>query len=108
MIAEVLSVKPHPKADRLKVVDVDWGTDMSVVVTNAANVEEGMKVVFAVRPPPQQQQRGGGARRGGGEEAGTSECAGQPRAGGSVDGVPCWRHAARACARGARTSVAKG
>lgn len=44
----MLSVKPHPKADRLKVVDVDWGTDMSVVVTNAANVEEGMKVVFAV------------------------------------------------------------
>ncbi|GIL53237.1 hypothetical protein Vafri_8897 [Volvox africanus] len=47
VVAEVLSVQPHPKADRLKVVDVDWGKDMSVVVTNAANVEEGMKVVFA-------------------------------------------------------------
>ncbi len=51
----MLGVQAHPKADRLKVVDVDWGKDMSVVITNAANVEEGMKVVFAVscaRWPP--------------------------------------------------------
>jgi tRNA-binding EMAP/Myf-like protein len=48
LIAEILSVKPHPKADRLKVVDVDFGDNMAVVVTNAMNVEEGMKVVYAV------------------------------------------------------------
>ncbi len=49
MVAEVLSVDPHPKADRLRVVSLDAGGSARVrVVTNAPNVEEGMKVVFAV------------------------------------------------------------
>jgi phenylalanyl-tRNA synthetase beta chain len=48
-IAEVVSVAPHPKADRLQVCQVDAGGMAAVkVVTNAQNVEEGMKVVFAV------------------------------------------------------------
>lgn len=50
VVAEVMSVAPHPKADRLRVCQVDAGGAATVkVVTNAANVEEGMKVVFAVR-----------------------------------------------------------
>ena len=49
MVAEVLSVAPHPKADRLRVCQVDAGaTGMVKVVTNAAEVEEGMLVVLAV------------------------------------------------------------
>lgn len=48
MVAEVISVKPHPKADRLSVCSVDYGHDVAQVVTNAANVAEGMKVIFAV------------------------------------------------------------
>ena len=50
VVAEVMSVAPHPKADRLRVCQVDAGGAATVkVVTNAVNVEEGMKVVFAVR-----------------------------------------------------------
>ena len=49
VVAEVLSVDPHPKADRLRVCTLDAGGSSPVkVVTNAPNVEEGMKVVFAV------------------------------------------------------------
>ena len=52
-VAEVLSVSPHPKADRLRVCQVDaGGVGTAKVVTNAANVEEGMKVVFAVSEAP--------------------------------------------------------
>lgn len=49
VVAEVISVKAHPKADRLRVCSVDYGHDVAQVVTNAANVAEGMKVIFAVR-----------------------------------------------------------
>lgn len=31
VVAEVLGVQPHPKADRLRVVDVDFGQDMAQV-----------------------------------------------------------------------------
>lgn len=49
VVAEILSVDPHPKADRLRVVTLDAGGSGTVkVVTNAPNVEEGMKVVLAV------------------------------------------------------------
>lgn len=48
VVAEVISVKAHPKADRLCVCSVDYGHDVAQVVTNAANVAEGMKVIFAV------------------------------------------------------------
>ncbi|KAL3150312.1 hypothetical protein ABBQ32_000160 [Trebouxia sp. C0010 RCD-2024] len=47
VVAEVISVKAHPKADRLRVCSVDYGHDVAQVVTNAANIAEGMKVVFA-------------------------------------------------------------
>ena len=76
VVAEVLSVAPHPKADRLRVCQVDAGGAASLkVVTNAASVEEGMKVVFAVsagwlgsagwqalRSAAQQGQHGGSLR----------------------------------------------
>ena len=48
VVAEVISVKAHPKADRLRVCSVDYGHDVAQVVSNAANVAEGMKVIFAV------------------------------------------------------------
>lgn len=51
VVAEVISVKAHPKADRLRVCSVDCGHDVAQVVTNAANVTEGMKVIFAVCQP---------------------------------------------------------
>lgn len=70
-------MKPHPKGDRLRVVDVDWGSDMSVVVTNALNVEEGMKVIFAVRGELADRWAGSGGDAGAGEETrlNVAECA---------------------------------
>ena len=48
MVAEVFSVNAHPKSDRLRVCSVDYGHDVAQVVTNAAEVTAGMKVIFAV------------------------------------------------------------
>ena len=48
MVAEVFSVNAHPKSDRLRVCSVDYGHDVAQVVTNAAEVAAGMKVIFAV------------------------------------------------------------
>jgi translation initiation factor 5B len=48
VIAEVMSVSPHPKADRLRVCQIDAGSMGTVpVVTNAVEVVEGMLVVLA-------------------------------------------------------------
>ncbi|KAK9830542.1 hypothetical protein WJX72_012372 [[Myrmecia] bisecta] len=47
VVAEVVSVQQHPNADKLKVCMVDSRTGSFKVVTNALNVSEGMKVVFA-------------------------------------------------------------
>lgn len=45
VIAEILSVSPHPKADRLRVCQVNIGQpDPIVIVTNAASVQPGLKV----------------------------------------------------------------
>ena len=49
VVAEVVSVSAHPKSDRLRVCSVDYGHDVAQVVTNAAEVAAGMKVIFAVR-----------------------------------------------------------
>lgn len=48
VVAEVFSVNAHPKSDRLRVCSVDYGHDVAQVVTNAAEVAAGMKVIFAV------------------------------------------------------------
>ena len=48
VVAEVFSVNAHPKSDRLRVCSVDYGHDVAQVVTDAAEVAAGMKVIFAV------------------------------------------------------------
>ena len=48
VVAEVLSVEPHPKADRLRVCQIDAGSKGTIsVVTNAVEVAEGMLVILA-------------------------------------------------------------
>jgi translation initiation factor 5B len=49
VVAEVLRVSPHPKADRLRVCLVDAGTLLGqiTVVTNATEVKEGQVVILA-------------------------------------------------------------
>ncbi len=47
LIGHVLSAEPHPNADRLKVCEVDIGSERVAVVCGAPNVRAGMKGVFA-------------------------------------------------------------
>ncbi|MBE53070.1 MAG: phenylalanine--tRNA ligase subunit beta, partial [Pelagibacterales bacterium] len=47
LIAQVLEVKNHPNADRLKICKVDLGNKKYDVVCGASNVIENQKVVFA-------------------------------------------------------------
>ena len=47
IIAEVLEIKNHPNADRLKICRVDIGEKIYEVVCGATNLENNMKVVFA-------------------------------------------------------------
>ena len=47
VVGEVVEVRPHPNADRLKLCRVDNGKDLVSVVCGAPNVAEGMKVPFA-------------------------------------------------------------
>lgn len=42
VVARVLDVRPHPNADRLRLVDIDDGTNQSTVVCGAPNVVKGM------------------------------------------------------------------
>ena len=46
-VARVLSVEPHPNADRLRLVTVDAGSGLQQVVCGAPNVASGQKVAFA-------------------------------------------------------------
>ena len=46
-VARVLSVEPHPNADRLRLVIVDAGSGTQQVVCGAPNVAAGQKVAFA-------------------------------------------------------------
>ncbi len=46
-VGHVLEVKPHPNADRLRLVTVDLGTEQRVVVCGAPNVAEGQRIAFA-------------------------------------------------------------
>lgn len=45
----IVSVVPHPSADNLRICQVEVGEDVIRVVTNAADVEEGLTVAVAVR-----------------------------------------------------------
>ena len=48
VVAEVLSCEKHPDADKLNLCQVDDGTGQPVqVICGAANVKQGLKVVFA-------------------------------------------------------------
>lgn len=47
VVGQVVSVAPHPNADRLKLVTVDLGVEQSKVVCGAPNVRVGDKVPFA-------------------------------------------------------------
>lgn len=49
IVAEVLSTKPHPDADKLTLCDVNAGTDQILkVVCGARNVRPGLKVALAM------------------------------------------------------------
>src|SRR5690554_6655285 len=48
IVGEVLSVEPHPDADKLRVCQVAGGDETVQVVCGAPNVREGLKVPFAV------------------------------------------------------------
>ena len=48
VVGEVLSVAPHPDADKLRVCQVSDGRSEVQVVCGAPNVREGLKVPFAV------------------------------------------------------------
>jgi phenylalanyl-tRNA synthetase beta chain len=47
VVADVLSVEPHPDADKLKITRVTDGTNEYRVVCGASNVRVGMRVPFA-------------------------------------------------------------
>jgi len=47
VVGEIITVEPHPNADRLKLVTVDLGVEHSKVVCGAPNVRVGDKVPFA-------------------------------------------------------------
>ncbi len=48
VVGEVVSVEPHPDADKLRVCQVSDGSSEAQVVCGAPNVRKGMKVPFAV------------------------------------------------------------
>ena len=46
-IAEVLAVRPHPNADRLRLADVRSRRDRATLVCGAPNLQAGMKTIWA-------------------------------------------------------------
>ncbi len=47
VIGEILSIEPHPDADKLRVCQVSNGSDTIAVVCGAQNARKGLKVAFA-------------------------------------------------------------
>ncbi len=47
VVGEVLEVKPHPRADRLRLVTVNDGTAQHEVICGAPNVAGGQKIAYA-------------------------------------------------------------
>ncbi|HQZ14992.1 MAG TPA: phenylalanine--tRNA ligase subunit beta, partial [Acidimicrobiia bacterium] len=47
IIAKVLETHPHPDADKLKLVDIDTGTEQKQIVCGAPNVRAGLTVPYA-------------------------------------------------------------
>lgn len=47
IIAKVLDTHPHPDADKLKLVDINTGTETKTIVCGAPNVRAGLTVAYA-------------------------------------------------------------
>jgi len=47
VVGQIVSINPHPNADRLKLPTVDLGTEQLTVVCGASNLKVGNKVAFA-------------------------------------------------------------
>jgi phenylalanyl-tRNA synthetase beta chain len=47
VVGQITAVNPHPNADRLTLVTIDFGTGQETVVCGAPNVRAGAKVAFA-------------------------------------------------------------
>ncbi len=47
LVGEIVAIKPHPNADRLRLVTVTLSTEQPTVVCGAPNLELGNKVAFA-------------------------------------------------------------
>jgi phenylalanyl-tRNA synthetase beta chain len=47
VVAEIKSIRPHPEADKLNLVTVDFGQSPKEVVCGAGNVRVGLKVPYA-------------------------------------------------------------
>ncbi len=55
-VAQIVKIKPHPNADKLKICEVDTGDDTVDVVCGAPNISEGMRSIWA---PPGTRLPGG-------------------------------------------------
>jgi phenylalanyl-tRNA synthetase beta chain len=47
VVAKVIACNPHPNADKLKITEIDNGTEILQVVCGASNVQDGQKVFLA-------------------------------------------------------------
>ncbi len=47
IVGEILSIKKHPKSDKLNICQVDLGNKKEQIVCGAKNVKEGTKVIVA-------------------------------------------------------------
>jgi phenylalanyl-tRNA synthetase beta chain len=48
VVGKILSMEPHPNADKLKIAKVDVGNDVLQIVTGAPNVKEGDSIPIAL------------------------------------------------------------
>ena len=48
VVGQVVELKPHPNADRLRLATVDLGADRPTVVCGAPNIEQGQRIAFAL------------------------------------------------------------
>ena len=47
VVGEILEIKPHPNADKLRLATVDIGDEQSTVICGAPNLNKGDKIAFA-------------------------------------------------------------
>ena len=63
VVGRVLEVRPHPDADRLRLVTVDTGGERQTVVCGASNVAAGQDIAFAPEGAVLTDPRTGGPRK---------------------------------------------